>query len=82
MNFKNRYFIHPLLSLIDLILDTTKAEQILNQTGMPRKTLVLGADENATRNSLFQEMVYLRFEDGYNSKVDEDLDEELSQNSE
>jgi len=60
-----------------MILDTTKAEQILNQTGMPRKTLVLGADENATRNSLFQEMVYLRFEDGYNSKVDEDLDEEL-----
>lgn len=57
-----------------MILDVNKANELLNRTGMPRREYTT---ENDIRDGIFKEMVYLRFQDGYDDKVDEDLDEEL-----
>lgn len=59
-----------------MIFDEQEANRILNATGMPRQNVEL-TDANAARHAIFDEMVNLRWQPGYNDKVNKDLDGEL-----
>ena len=59
-----------------MIFDEQEANRILNATGMPRQN-VMCIDANAARHAIFNEMVELSWQPGYDDTVDYDTDEEL-----